>query len=67
MITSKAREQMRSAFGFPFTSKKKVMNAMGYSRHTEIRKYFYGLQRVGQRFFTDDVIEKILEEVTYEA
>lgn len=67
MTTSDARKQMREAFGFPFTSKKKVMNAMGYSRYTEVRKYFYGLQRMGQRFFTDDVIGRILEEVTYEA
>ena len=67
MITTyEQRKQMRKAFGYPFTNKKKVLEAMGYKRHSEVNEYFYGLPKVGTRFFTDDVIEKILGRIEYE-
>lgn len=66
MVTSEARAQMRKAFGYPFTSKKAVREAMGYAYSDEVKKYFAGLQRMGRRYFTDDVIERIFEEIEYE-
>ena len=67
MTTSEQRNQMRKAFGHPFTSKKKVMEAMGYKRHTEVNPYFLDLPKAGSRFFTDDVIERILNSIEYES
>ena len=66
MTTSEQRKQMRSAFGHPFTTKKKVMEVMDYKQYNEINKFFLGLGRIGSKYFTDEVIEKILGEVSYE-
>lgn len=66
MITSEIRKELRKAFGHPFTSKGVVKDVMGYSQYNDVRKYFYGLPRIGQKFFTDDVIERILGEIEYE-
>ena len=67
MITTyEQKRQMKQAFGHPFTNKKKVIEAMGYKRHSEVNEFFVGLPKVGSRFFTDDVIEKILGSIEYE-
>lgn len=60
------KEQLRVAFGHPFTTKSAVMEAMDYSRHSEVAKFFCGVGHVGRRYFTDDVIERVLSEVSYE-
>ena len=59
------KQDLRKAFGYPFTTKKQVRDAMNYKQYNEIRKFFYGLACVGTRYWTDDVIEKVLAEVSY--
>ena len=57
---------MRAAFGHPFTTMKTVRDVMGYKQYCDIRKYFDGLPRIGRKYFTDDVIEKIIGDIQYE-
>lgn len=58
------REQLRKALGDkPFVTKKEVKEALGYAKYDEVRKFFYGLDHIGQRYLTEDVIGKIISEV----
>ena len=61
------RTELRKAFGNKaFVTKKDVRDAMGYANYKEIRRFFYGLGRVGTKYLTDDVIDRILENIAYE-
>ena len=60
------RKELRKAFGDkPFVTKGEVRDTLGYANYNEIRKYFYGLEHIGQRYLTEDVIERIVSEVEY--
>ena len=60
------KEKLRKALGYPFTSKKEVLTALGYSDYGSVSKFFYGLARIGSKYWTDDVITRLLEEVQYD-
>lgn len=60
------KQNLRQAFGYPFTTKKQVRDAMGYKQYNEIRQYFYGLAKIKTKYWTDDVIEKVWGEIRYE-
>ena len=61
------RAELRRAFGNkPFVTKGDVMKAMGYKKYENVSPFFSGLGHIGRRYLTDDVIERILGEVTYE-
>ena len=66
MLTSEKKKQLRIAFGYPLTTKRQVRDAMGYKQYNEVRHYFYGLGQYGSKYFTDEVIERIMGEVKYE-
>lgn len=60
------RKELRRAFGNkPFVTKGDVKEAFGYKTYKDIREYFRGLEHIGQRYLTEDVIEKILGSVEY--
>lgn len=60
------KRELRRALGDkPFVTKKEVRDLLGYSTYNDIRKFFYGLNHIGQRYLTEDVIEKIIGEVEY--
>ena len=60
------RKELRTALGNkPFVTKKEVRDALGYATYQDIRKFFYGLNHIGQRYLTEDVIDKLLAEVEY--
>lgn len=56
---------LRTAFGYPFTSKKKVMEALAVKDYASVNPYFYGIAKLGERYFTDDVIDKMMDAVIY--
>ena len=61
------RKELRRAFGNrPFITKGDVKKALGYSNYDQVRQYFHGLERIGNRYLTEDVIEKIMGEVEYD-
>lgn len=61
------KAELRRAFGGkPFITKGQVKEAMGYKKYDDVRQFFDGLQHIGQRYLTEDVIEKILGEVEYD-
>ena len=61
------RVELRRAFGGkPFITKGQVKQAMGYKKYDDVRQFFDGLEHIGQRYLTEDVIEKILQQVEYE-
>ena len=62
MIDKKA---LRTALGYPFTSKQKAMQVLGVKVYSSVNPYFYGLACIGQRYWTDDVIERMLSAVKY--
>ena len=60
------RKELRKAFGDkPFITKTEVRDILGYSDYKYISRFFYGLEHIGQRYLTEDVIEKIVGEVEY--
>ena len=60
------RKKMKVAFGGPFTTKKQVMEAVGWKKYDRVRPYFRGLPKIGQKYWTDDVIDRMLDDVTYD-
>ena len=61
------RAELRKVFGNKqFVTKKEVRDAMGYAQYNEVRMYFYGLGHIGRKYLTEDVIDKILENIAYE-
>lgn len=60
------RKKMKNAFGGDFTSKKQVLDAIGWKDYACVRPYFYGLPRIGKKYWTDDVIDRMLEDVQYD-
>ena len=61
------RTELRKVFeNKPFVTKKYVRDRMGYAEYNEIRQFFYGLGHIKNKYLTEDVIDKILETVTYE-
>ena len=61
------RTELRKVFGNKqFVTKKEVRDIMGYAGYKDIRMYFYGLAHLGRKYLTEDVIDKILENITYE-
>ena len=61
------KAELRRAFGGkPFITKGQVKEAMGYESYRDVRPFFVGLEHIGQRYLTEDVIEKILNEVEYD-
>ena len=61
------KTELRKALGNkPFVTKKEVRDAMGYTQYNEVRRFFYGLGHIGSKYLTEDVIEKILENIAYE-
>ena len=59
------RKRMKAAFGGDFTSKKQVLDAVGWKDYASVNPYFYGLPRIGKKYWTDDVIDKMLADVKY--
>ena len=59
------KQELERAFGTPFTTKKKVRDAMGYSQYVSVSKFFYGLDCFGRRYLTSDVVKRVLEERKY--
>lgn len=55
------KAELRRAFNNkPFVTKGDVKEAMGYKNYNEVRQFFYGLEHIGQRYLTEDVIERII-------
>ena len=48
-----------------FVTKGIVKEKMRYATYNDIRKYFHGLNHIGNRYLTADVIDRILEAVEY--
>ena len=60
------RTELRRAFGNkPFVTKKQVKEAMGYKKYDHVQRFFYGLEHIGRRYLTEDVIDRMLGEVEY--
>ena len=54
--------ELRRAFEHkPFVTKGYVMKRMDYKRYEQVNPFFEGLESIGQKYLTEDVIEKILE------
>ena len=67
MNSAEQRQTLRKAFGYPFTTKKQVRDAMGYRNYDAISEYFYGLAIFSRtKYFTDEVIDKIFQGRKYE-
>lgn len=66
MTDRELKEQYRKAFGWPETTQKKVMAVLEYKSHTSIRPFFFGLTRRVHRYYTDEVIDRLLMAREYE-
>lgn len=58
--------ELRRAFGNkPFITKGQVKDAMGYESYRDVKHFFDGLEHIGQRYLTEDVIERIIGAKEY--
>lgn len=61
------KKELRRAFGYkPFVTKGQVKEALGYKTYGDIKRFFIGLEHIGSRYLTEDVIERILGEIEYD-
>ena len=60
------RKELRQAFEHkPFVTKGYVMKQMGYKKYDNVSRFFEGLESIGRRYLTEDVIGKIMEYREY--
>lgn len=65
------KQELERAFGQPFTTKKKVKDALQYSTYEQVRPFFHGLQCIGNsnskgaRYLTSDVAERVMRCLRY--
>ena len=56
------KAELRRAFEHkPFVTKGYVMQRMDYKKYEQVNPFFEGLEHIGHRYLTEDVIGKILE------
>ena len=61
------RQELRRALGNkPFVTKGDVKDAMGYKKYDKIRRFFVGLEHIGSKYLTEDVISRMLGEIEYD-
>lgn len=49
-----------------FVTKGYVMQRMDYKKYEQVNPFFDGLEHIGQKYLTEDVIKRILEYREYE-
>lgn len=60
------KQELRRAFGNkPFVTKGDVKDALGYKKYDDVRPFFIGLESIGRRYLTEDVIERMMELKRY--
>ena len=60
------KQELRRALGNrPFVTKGDVKTALGYKKYDDVRPFFVGLESIGTRYLTEDVIEKMMELKRY--
>ena len=59
------KKELIQAFGYPCTTKKKVMQVLGYKDYTQVRSLFHGLPKRGALYWSEDIATRLIEEVTY--
>ena len=57
------REKLIGALGGAFTTKRKIADALGYKDTKSVERYVDGLDRLGARYWSEDVADRIMEEV----
>lgn len=57
------RGALTKAIGGPFVTRLKLAGILGYKSAKSVDKYLDGLQRIGSRYLTEDVIDRLLREV----
>ena len=61
------RQELRKALGDkPFITKGELKDCMGYKKHAQVQKFFYGLPHLGSKYYTEDVISRMLGEIEYD-
>lgn len=56
------KKELKRAFeNREFVTKKYVMGKMDYKKYEQVNPFFEGLGHIGQKYLTDDVIERMLE------
>lgn len=61
-----SKSELIKKLGDPFTYRKRVAEVMQYKDAHYVDKYLRGLPRVGTRYFSIDVADRILASVKYE-
>lgn len=59
------KKELIKKLGDPFTYRQRVADVMNYKNPHCVDAYLRGLPRVGTRYFSEDVAERILEKVVY--
>ena len=59
------QNELVKRLGDPFTTRKRVADLMHYKDARYVDKFLRGLPRVGTRYFSEDVAERILQGVKW--